>query len=140
MEVLVQLLAQILRIAAVPLFAYAIVRLARRWPATTLTVLLVLIVLSCGALAYASGDGIWVDQRSRNMEFSSQTGHWCFSLGGLVVILGVPALPLLAVARVRNGEAVGPVGPQWLVVLFGYFMACLFCSMVVYWLLTGIEK
>jgi hypothetical protein len=140
MEEFGQLLAALSRIALVPLVGYGVVRLAHRWPGTTLTLLLALIAISAGALGYTLGDGFRVDLDSRKMEFGSEIGRWCFALGGVAVILGVPALPLVAIARARNGADTGPVGVQWVFVLYGYFMACLFCSMVLYSQLTGIVK
>ncbi len=55
-------------------------------------------------------------------------------------MLGFPALPLVAIARAQNGADTGPVGGQWVVVLFGYFMACAIFGMVLYSWLTGIVK
>ena len=140
MEEFAQLLAAFARIALVPLVGYGVVRLARRWPGATLTLLLVLIVIGALALGYTLGEGFRVDLNSRQMEFGSEIGRWCFAVGGVIVILGLPALPLVAIARLRNGVDIGPVGGQWVGVLFGYFMACLFCSMALYSLLTGIVK
>jgi hypothetical protein len=58
----------------------------------------------------------------------------------VAVVLALPALPLVAIARARQGENIGPVGPQWVAVLFGYFMGCVICGTVLYSLLTGIIK
>jgi hypothetical protein len=74
------------------------------------------------------------------MAFQSEAGRWCFAVGGVAVILALPALPLVAVAQSRNGEHMGPLGVQWVVVLFAYFMGCALCGMVVYSFLTGIIK
>jgi hypothetical protein len=74
------------------------------------------------------------------MTFGSEIGRWCLAVGVVGVILGLPALPLVAIARARNGAGVGPVGVQWVFVLFGYFMACLFCSMIFSSWVTGIIK
>ena len=140
MEVVGQLLAGLLRIAVVPLLGYAVVRFARRWPMTTLTHLLALLAGGIGALGYVAEDGFGFDLDSRKMEFGSEVGRWCFAVGGVLMILGFPALPLVAIARAPNGAGTGPVGGQWVVVLFGYFMACAIFSMVLYTWLTGIGK
>jgi hypothetical protein len=140
MEEIVQLLAALLRIAIVPLVGYAVVRLGRRWPGATLTLLLALIAVGAGALRYVAQDGFNVHTDSRKMEFVSEFGRWCFAVGGLLVILGVPALVLVAIAREKNGDVTGPVGGQRAVVLFGYFMACAIFGMVLYSWLTGIVK
>jgi hypothetical protein len=140
MDEVVPLLAALLRIALVPLVGYVVLRFARRWPGATLTLLLILLALGSAALGYAWHNGFSVDPASRKMHFGSQIGRWCFAAGGVAVVLGVPALPLIAVARARNGANMGPVGPQWVVVLFGYFMACLIFGMVLYSLLTGVVK
>jgi hypothetical protein len=135
-----QLLAALARIALVPLVGYTVVRLARRWPWATFTLLLALLVVGVGSLGYAAQDGFSVDPASRKMAFGSDNGRWCLAVGGVLVILGTPALPLVAIARAPNGAATGPVGGQWFVVLFGYFMACAIFSMVLYSWLTGIVK
>ncbi|MFL5242714.1 MAG: hypothetical protein ACJ8FY_11455 [Gemmataceae bacterium] len=140
MEDFVQLLAAILPTALVPLLGYAIVRLARRWPRATLALLLAVVAGAAGALGYAWHDGFSVPPDTRKMAFQSDVGRWCFRLGGVGVTLGLPALPLVAVARERKGADIGPVGAQWAAVLFGYFMACAICGMVLYSLLTGIIK
>lgn len=140
MEEWVQLLAAFMRIALIPLLGYAIVRLARRWPRVTLALLLAALAAGAGALSYARQDGFHVPLDTRKMAFQSEAGRWCFAVGGVVVILGLPALPLVAIARSPNGADVGPVGVQWVVVLFGYFMACAICGMVLQSLLTGIIK
>jgi hypothetical protein len=75
------------------------------------------------------------------MEFGSELGRWCFAVGWVSVVLGTPALPLVAFARAPNGAVVGPdSGGQWFAVLFGYFMACAVFSMVLFSWLTGIVK
>jgi hypothetical protein len=141
MEDFVHLVAPVARLAAVPLIGYAVVRLARRWPWATLALLVALLALAAGALAYAGLDGYAVDVNTRRMTFGSEVGRWCFAIGGIGVTLGLPALLLVPFARARNGTATGPVGGgQWFVVLFGYFMACAICGAVLYSLLTGIIK
>jgi hypothetical protein len=140
MEEWVQLLTALLRIALVPLLGYVIVRLARRWPRATLALLLAGLAAGAGALSYAWQDGFRVSLDTRKMAFQSEAGRWCFAVGGMAVILGLPALPLVAVARARNGADIGPVGVQWVAVLFGYVMACAMCGMMLYSLLTGIVK
>jgi hypothetical protein len=140
MEELVQALAALLRIALIPLLGYGIVRLARRWPRATLALLLAVVAAGAGALGSARHDGFNVSLETRKMTFQTEVGRWCFALGGLGVLLGLPALPLVAVARARHGEDLGPVGVQWVAVLFGYFMACVVWGMVLYSLLTGIIK
>ena len=90
MNEIVPLLATLLRIALVPLVGYAVVRFARRWPWATLTLLLAFLVVGCGAVAYACHDGFSVDFGSRKMKFGSEIGRWCFAVGGVLVILGVP--------------------------------------------------
>jgi hypothetical protein len=101
---------------------------------------LAFLTTGAGALSYAWHDGFSVAPETRKMAFQSEAGRWCFAAGGVAVVLGLPALPLVAIARARNGEGVGPVGAQWVAVLFGYFMACMLCGMVLYSLLTGIIK
>ncbi len=140
MEELIQLLAAFARIALVPLLGYSVIWLARRWPWATLILLLVLLALGMAALGYAGQEGFRVDRDSRKMTFGSEIGRWCFAIGGAGVLLVLPALPLVAIARARNGTTRGPVGGQWVVVLYGYFMACLFCSIALYSGLTGIVK
>jgi hypothetical protein len=140
MDVVIELLAAFARVACVPLTGYAVVRLARRWPEITLLVLLSLIAVGVVAEAYATYDGYRVDLKTRIMDFESDLGHWCFAGGGLLLILSVPALPLVAIARARQGTDMGPVGAQWAGVLFGYFMACFFVSAALYSWLTGIIK
>jgi hypothetical protein len=140
MEEVGQLLAALMRIAFVPLVGYTVVRLARRRPRATVTLLLTLITVGAGALGYVAHDGFSVHADSRKMEFASEIGRWCFAVGGVLVILGVPALPLAAIARAQNGEVTGPVGGQWVVVLIGYLMACAIFGMVLYSWLTGIVK
>jgi hypothetical protein len=140
MEVVGQLLAGLLRIAVVPLLGYAVVRFARRWPMTTLALLLALIAGGIGALGYVAEDGFGVDLYSRKMEFGSEVGRWFFAIGCVLLNLGVPALPLVAIARARNGAVMGPVGGQWVAVLYGYFMACLIFGSALYMWLTGIVK
>jgi hypothetical protein len=140
MEDIVPLLATLLRIVLIPLVGYAVVRLARRWPRMTLTLLLVFLAIGFGVLGYAWHNGFSVDPASRKMHFGSEIGRWSFAVGGVAVVLGVPALPLIAIARSRNGATIGPVGPQWVVALFGYFIACLIFGMVLYSLLTGVIK
>jgi hypothetical protein len=140
MKEVVSLLASLSGIALVLLVGYAVVRLARRRPWATLTLLLALIGLGTGALIYAGQDGSRVDPISRKMEFGSLLGRWCFGVGGVLLILGIPALPLVIIARERNGADTGPVGGQWAGVLFGYFIACGVFSAVLYSLLTGIVK
>lgn len=140
MEELVELVTALIRIALIPLLGYAIVRLARRWPQATLALLLAVLATGVGALSYAWMDGFHVPPDTRKMAFQSGPGRWCFAVGGVTVILGLPALPLVAIARAPNGENMGPVGPQWVAVLFGYSMACGICGMVLYSLLTGIIK
>jgi hypothetical protein len=135
-----QLLAAAMPVALIPLLGYAVVRLARRRPRATLTLLLLVVAAGVGALLYAWHDGFRVARDTRKMTFGSEAGRWCFGVGGVGVILGLPALPLVAIARARDGANMGPVGPQWVVVLFGYFMACVIWSMVLYSLLTGIIK
>jgi hypothetical protein len=129
-----------LRIALVPLVGWAVVQLARRWPRATLALLLALLAAGAGALGYAGHDGYSVDPDTREMGFGSEVGRWCFVGGATLVLFGVPALPLVAIARARNGVVIGPVGGQWVPVLFGYFMACLIWGMVLYSGLTGIVK
>jgi hypothetical protein len=58
----------------------------------------------------------------------------------MLVILGFPALALVGIGRTRYGAHLGPVGGQWFVALFGYFLACAVFSMVLYSWLTGIVK
>lgn len=140
MEELIQLLAALMRIALVPLLGYAILRLARRWPRATLALLLAIVAAGAGALGFAWHDGFRVPLNTRKMAFHSEAGRWCFAIGGVGVMLGLPALPLVIVARARNGQAIGPVGVQWVAVLFGYFMACAIWGMVFYSLVTGIVK
>jgi hypothetical protein len=140
MEDFGQLLAALMQIALIPLLAYAIVRLARRWPRATLALILAVVAVGAGALGYACHDGVSVPPDTRKMAFQSEMGRRCFAIGGVGVTLGLPALALVAVARSRNGEAIGPVGAQWVAVLFAYFMACVICGMVLYSLLTGIIK
>jgi hypothetical protein len=140
MEEWVQLSMALLRIALVPLLGYCIVRLARRWPRGTLILLLAALAVGVGALVFAWHGGFSVSPDTRKMEFQSQAGRWCFAVGGVAVTLGLPALPLIAVARERKGETIGPTGVQWVIVLFGYFLACAICGMILYSLLTGIIK
>jgi hypothetical protein len=140
MEEFGQLLAALMRIALIPLLGYAIVRLARRWPRATLTLLLAVVATGAAALGYARHNGFNVPLDTRKIAFQSETGRWCFAIGGVGVLLGLPALPLVAVARARNGEHIGPLGGQWVAVLYGYFMACLIWSIALYSLLTGIVK
>jgi hypothetical protein len=140
MEEWLQLVMVISRIALVPLLGYCIVRLARRWPRGALILLLAALAVGGGALVFAWHEGFRVSPETRKMVFQSETGRWCFAVGGVVVTLGLPALPLVAVARERKGEMIGPIGVQWVIVLFGYFLACAICGMVLYSLLTGIIK
>src|SRR5262245_58164793 len=77
MEGLIQLLAALLRIALIPLLGYALVRLARRWPRTTLALLLAVLALGAGALGYAWQDGFSVARDTRTMAFQSEAGRWC---------------------------------------------------------------
>jgi hypothetical protein len=140
MEEVGQLLMAALPIGLVPLVGYTIVRLGRRRPQVTLTLLLALIAAGGGALGFVAQDGFSLRPDSRKLEFGSEVGRWCFAVGGALMVLGVPALPLVAIARARNGEVVGPVGGQLAGVLFGYFMACAIFSMVLYTWLTGIGK
>ena len=134
------LLAALARIALIPLFGYAVVKIARGRPRTTLTLLLVLLVGGVVALSYTAQDGLRVDPDSRKMEFGSMSGRWCFTVGGVLAILTFPALPLVAIACSGDGPVKGPVGAQWVAVLFGYFMACAIFGMVLYSFLTGIVK
>lgn len=140
MKELAQLLAAFARIVLIPFLGYAIVRLARRWPRSTLVLLLAVVAAGAGSAGYAWYDGFRISLDTRKIAFNSEVGRWCFAIGGVGVTLGVPALPLVAIARARNGENIGPVGVQWMAVLFGYFMACVICGMVFYSLITGIIK
>ncbi len=140
MEESVQLLAAFTRIALIPLLGYAVVRLSRRWPWAALALLLAVLAAGAGALGYAWQDGFRVSPDTRKLAFRSEAGRWWFAVGGVTVTLGLPALPLVAVARARNGADIGPVGGQWAAVLAGYFMACVICGMALYSLLTGIIK
>jgi hypothetical protein len=140
MEDVVQLLAAVLRIAVVPLAGYGVVRLARRWPWAALALLLALIAAGAGAVGYARHDGFIVHPDTRRAEFGSEAGRWCFAVGWVFLVLAIPALPLVAIARARNGAGTGPVGGQWFVVLFGYFMGCAVFAAVLYSWLTGIVK
>jgi hypothetical protein len=140
MEVLLQVLAAVAGITVYPLVGYAVIRLAGRWPRATLALLLVAVAAGAGALGYARFDGFDVPLDTRRMTFRSEAGRWCFDAGWVAVILGVPALPLVAVARARNGERIGPAGAQWVVVVFGYFMGCAVWGMVLYSWLTGIAR
>jgi hypothetical protein len=140
MEVVGQLLMALLRVMLVPVVGYGVVRCGRRWPRATLAVLLTLIVVAVGCMRYAAEDGFRVDPVSRLMTFGSEAGEWCFAGGWVLMVLGIPALPLVAFARAPNGEQTGPVGAQWAAVLFGYFMACLVFSSALYSWLTGIVK
>jgi hypothetical protein len=94
--------------------------------------LLALIAVGAAAVGYAAHAGFSVQPSTPRMELASEMGRWCFAAGGVVLILSVPALPLVAVARAENGATTGPVGTQWVVVLFGYFMACLIFGMALY--------
>jgi hypothetical protein len=136
----VSLLGALLRIAVIPLGGYLVLRCARRWPWVTACFLLVVVAAGIGTVTLAAHDGYRVRVDTRRMEFHSEIGRWCFAVGGLALILGPPALPLVAVARVRHGAMIGPVGGQWAGALFGYFMACAIWSMVLYSWLTGIVK
>src|SRR5262245_40773508 len=75
MEEFGQLLAGLMRIALIPLLGYAIVRLARRWPRATLSVLLTLIAAGAGALGYAWHDGFSVPLDTRKLAFQSDAGQ-----------------------------------------------------------------
>jgi hypothetical protein len=105
-----------------------------------LILLLAALAVGGGALVFAWQDGFSVSPETRKMVFQSEVGRWCFAVGGVAVTLGLPALPLVAVARERKGELIGPIGVQWVIVLFGYFLACAICGMILYSLLTGIIK
>jgi hypothetical protein len=140
MEDFVQLLLALAPIVLVLLLGCGVVHLGRRWPWVTLALLLPVITLAAGALGYAWHEGFEVRPDTRQMTFGSELGRWCFTAGGLGVVLGVPALPLVAIARSRNGGRIGPVGAQWVGVLFAYFLVCVVWSAVVYSLLTGIIK
>ena len=141
MEDIGPLLLAVMRLAVVPVAGYAVLLLARRWPRCILILLLTLIALGAGAIAYCKHDNFVVLQDSRKLEFGSELGRWCFTVGALTEILCCPALPLVAMARAKNGEEIGPVsGGQWFVALFGYFMACAIFSMVLFSWLTGIVK
>lgn len=140
MEEWLRLLAALLWFALIPLLGYAIVRLARCWPWATLVLLVAVVATGAGAVGYAGHDGFSVPPDTRKMVFHSEAGRWCFAIGGVGVSLALPALPLVAVARSRNGLTIGPMGVQWVAVLFGYFMACVIWGMVFYSLLTGIIK
>jgi hypothetical protein len=140
MEDWVQLFLAVTRIALIPLLGYCIVRLARLWPRGTLILLLAALAVGAGALVYAWHEGFRVSPETRKMVFQSEVGRWCFAIGGVAVTLGLPAVSLIAVARERKGERIGPMGVQWVIVLFGYFIACAICGMILYSLLTGIIK
>ena len=140
MDDLGELLLFVSRLALVPVAGYGVIGLARRWPRATMTLLLALIAAGAGGLSYAARDGLVVRPDSRKMQFHSDIGRSCFAVGALMVTLGVPALPLVAIARARNGAARGPLGGQWMAAIFGYFMACAIFGMVLYSWLTGIVK
>src|SRR4051794_1136487 len=112
-----ELLAALARLAVVPLVGYAVVRLARWRPRRAAAVLLAVVAAGVAALAYAKVDGFTVRPDTRAIDFASEAGRWSYTVGGVVTVLAVPALPLVAVARARNGDVTGPVGGQWVVVL-----------------------
>ena len=140
MEDYIQLLLAVGRIAIIPLVGYIVIRLARRWPRLTLALLLVLIAVGVSALCYAHIEGFSVNPTTRKMSFGSEVGRICYFVGGMLTILSVPALPLIAVARAKNGSTIGPVKGEWIIALFGYFMACAIFGMVLYSWVTGIVK
>jgi hypothetical protein len=140
MAVFLDLLGALLRVAAVPVCGYLVLHFARRWPWVTVGILVLVVVAGIGAVTAAAFDGYNVQLDTRNIEFHSEMGRWCFAFGGLALILGFPALPLVVIARAQNGTKIGPVGAQWAGVPFGYFMACFFCSAAFYAFLTGITK
>jgi hypothetical protein len=74
------------------------------------------------------------------VEFASEAASNWFAFGLVVLTLGCPAWLLVVVTRIPNGTTVGPRGVQWVVVLFGYWMACLICGSALYSWLTGHSK
>lgn len=140
MNELAELLTAVARIAVIPVIGYAVACLACRWPRVVLAVLALLIAAGAVALGYAASEGYSVDPTSRQMTFGSDSGRWCFAIGGTLLVLAVPGLPLVAMARAEVAAAGAPARYQWVIALFGYFMACAIFGMVLYSWLTGIVK
>ena len=137
---LLGLLGSIGAVALILLVATAVVHQARHRPLTVSALIGVVVGVGAGAIGYAAAEGFGYRPDSRSVEFASDTGRQCFDAGFVLLTLGCPAWLLVIVGRTRNGEAVGPRGAQWVVVLFGYWMACAIWGGVLFMWLTGYSK
>ncbi len=137
---IVPLLCGLLGIALFPLIGFAVVSLARRRPGTAATLLGVVTAAGVVAIRYAAAEGFGFRPDLHRVVFGSEAGRWCFDIGLTLLTLGGPAWLLFAIARTPNGTTLGPVGPQWVMVLFGYWMACLIFGTALYSLFTGYIK
>lgn len=137
---LASVLASLASIALVPLIGFAVVCLARRRPWTAAALVGVAVAAGAGAVGYAASEGYGYRPDVGRVEFVSEAGRRAFGVGMALLTLGCPAWLLVLAARTRNGATLGPRGYQWVVALYGYWMACLICSMVLYSWLTGHVK
>ena len=137
---LLSLLASVAALALILAAATAIVCLARRRPLVVAGLIGVVVVIGAGSIGYSAAEGWGHRPDFRALEFASDTAHYCFDAGFVLLTLACPALLLVIVGRTHNGPTVGPRGAQWAAVLFGYCMACSIWGSVLYWCLTGYSK
>lgn len=140
MEELLRVLLGLLGVAFIPLTGFAVVCLARRRPGLAAALLGGVVAAGAGAVWYAATSGYAYQPALGRVEFASEAASNWFAFGLVVLTLGCPAWLLVVVARIPNGTTVGPRGVQWVMVLFGYWMACLICSIALHSWLTGHSK
>jgi hypothetical protein len=134
---ILRILGSILSIALVPALGFGVIRLGQRRAGLTAALLGVVLLLGIAAVVLAARDGFAYAPGAGRVVFGSEAARGWFSLGLVLLTLNLPAWPLLAIARAQNGETTGPVGVQWVFVLFGYWMASLIAAMAIYSWLTG---
>jgi hypothetical protein len=134
------LLASLLGLALIPLIGFSVVCLARRRPGIAVILLGAVMAAGAAAIGYAAAEGYGYQPALQRVEFASEAGRFSFDVGMVLLTLGCPAWLLVLVARTQNGTTLGPRGVQWVIVLYGYWMACLVASMVLYSWLTGRVK
>jgi hypothetical protein len=137
-------LSGLVAMGLIPAIVYGVIALGRGRPWLAVLCVAAATLIGAAALSLAGRQGFTFAPEVRRVIFASDNARYLFRTGHVLLTLAVPAWALVVLARVpQTGESLqevpvrGPVGLQWVVVLFGYWLAAVIWGFGLYSLVTG---